>query len=311
MTSFAERNAEHMARHLKMAMSIEEQISAVEFERIRDGLSSVSSTFDEYTFDKLSMVVIFRLMVKDGKLPTFAEFSSKYLGYYSDRLTRRGIALSDNIPIPERKQAWEGQSVSENPVSYGEYATARLMRSYAELLSQEQFCHYFSGTSRNVASGVAMVAASIALDVSGHDMVLVRRFQAHETILPDPYVISVRMATATTNADAQFRDKTGRGNRRSLRELASVRMAREIDAGNRLTRRGDINIYNPGLVGTLDDAIDSVVDAHPRSCVSGIAAASDWSVAASFFRMVDEAVEADRGYNPCLSLACIPDGNPQ
>lgn len=154
-----------MAGQLEIAESLRKMIAEIKFEDNRRTLSDICSTFDEYTFDKLLMLPMFRCLIADGVPPTLEQLTSKYLARYSEKLLMRRIKLTDNIPYSERIEA-NGATVPICDVSYGDYATARIMRSYAEFISQYYGYHFFRGTSRHVASGLTLALDSTALDLT-------------------------------------------------------------------------------------------------------------------------------------------------
>lgn len=117
-------------------------------------------------------------------------------------------------------------------------------------------------------------------------------------------ILSVRMATDTSNGRRKLRVKDDRNVKSTLVNLAIVEAYRVIDASDEETRFGDINVYGRRFVKQLDSALDALDDSHPESSVCGIAQPNTKFAVEQFFGMLDEATSRHFGYNPLLLPAC-------
>lgn len=274
------------------------EIGAIKFEDSRESCSGTTSSFNERTFDSTPMNIIFRKLLTKGGLPTFEEMRAVYVDdRYANKLKARGIDLSDNIPIAERLPVREIR-VPREPISYEEYATARLMRSYVEFIAQYYGYNLLVSTSRHVRTGLVLPLDSTMLDLNRHDIAIIK-YRNQENYC-NPFVLSIRMMTGTTNSLIQFKDKDHRNTKNTIRGLATIKCPRVIDPNNLSSRIGDINVYDSEFVDMVDATLDCLEIKFADSCCDRIAALNSDYACSVFFGMLDAASQSCFGYAPNL-----------
>lgn len=278
------------------------EIAAIKFEESRLSCSGITSSFNESTFDATPMNIIFRKLLSSGGVPTFEEMRLVYVDdRYASKLKARGINLSDNIPMSERISV-RGTPLPTEPISYDEYATARLTRSYVEFIAQYYGYNLLVSTSRHVRSGLVLPLDSTALDLNRHDIAIIkyRNKSGSKEYDSNPFVLSIRMMTGTKNSLIQYMDKDNRNVRSTINGLATIKCPRIIDPRNYSSRIGDINVYDSSFVYMVDATLDILETKFTDSCFDRISEANSRYACSLFFEMLDAASQSCFDYNPNL-----------